>query len=509
MPQLKPPMRLRDQVMQLVDILLVRICRSWIEILLAAAQTGRDLYFLCADIVQIHSNEIHGCLTEVPKHILEDFIPKLARRFLDMITEYDERNRQLQLRIWNEETHNTVCKGMLRSLLTRTTERYDTLGIASSFAQSLVIQTLDSVPRLTVFCLDTQVAIDHSALLATKIRHLPKLRVFQYEYHCTDEVIKQLRLHCPDLMKINFRYSNMITNGSVHHLMELRQLLFVHFEGAELSSASYALLLSELPSILNIEFWASSINVLRHIRREILDTILYVKGYVRNINILTQKCPNIRTLNMYWLTEDMTSVRALTALRSLQITNGDYGMYNLNTVLQDIGHRLTELRLKNTVNVNINDMVTLCSGLECLVLEICRFLPLRAYEPLDPQLPHFKSLISLTITKRPDDNTDFRYLRHYVNLKTIECRGVYIFTHDFVSDCVNRGRFRNLERFHINEAWQGGLTMQSIELLIQHCEHLKSVGYLATWANLNPFLIRDLNQSILFRNFDLEILLLD
>jgi hypothetical protein len=494
--------------MQLFNRMLVRACESWIVKLSEAARTGGEAYLHVTGFVQAQSDKNREHLTTVPKDILEDFIPVLARRFLDMITDYDRRIRRLELNFWHEETHNTVCKSMLRSLLTPTTKMYETLGISSSFAQRLVIETLDSVPNLTVFRLDTQTEIDHSALLATNIRHLPMLRVFQYDSHCTNEVIKQLGLHCRHLRKITFRYSIRVTDASVVHLMGLRNLLFVHSDAALFSPAGYGLLLSELPRISNIEFRTFG-NALRHVTKDTLDTITHVDGYVHNFNLLTQKCPNVRKLNVYRLTEDMISVSALTSLRSLLITHGDYVRFNLNVVLQGIGHRLTELSLTYVERVNPADIVTLCSSLECLVLEHCAFLPLFTDITLDPESPHFKSLISLKLAKFPQDTTDFLYLRHYVNLRSIDCRGLGFFTDDFVRDCVRRGMFRNLECFHINEIWRGTMTMRTVELLMHHCKHLKSLGYLGTWINLNPVLIRDLKQGILLRNFDLKILLSD
>jgi hypothetical protein len=246
-------------------------------------------------------------------------------------------------------------------------------------------------------------------------------------------------------------------------------------------------------------------DVLDHIARERLDTISHVSGYVSNINILTQKCPNITNLTMSWLTEDMTSVTALIALRSLQIAYGDYGMYNLNTVLQGIGHRLTELCLKSTENVNLAHIVTLCSGLENLVLDRCRFLPFDPHATIDPRSPHFKSLISLKITKSPSDTTDYFHLRYYVNLKKIGCHDMEIFTEGFVRDAVRRGTLRNLESVHITETGHGALTMTAAELLIQHCDNLKSLGYLTRCPHFSTDLIREFRQGILVQNYDIDI----
>jgi hypothetical protein len=457
--------------------------------------------------VQEEGAELNAYLTALPKHVLEDFIPWLARRFLDMITDYDERIRQLQVRFGDEETHNTVCKDMLCSILTRTTEKYDTRGINSSFAASLVIQTLGTLHHLTEFSLDTPTQVNHSALLASMIPHVPELQVFHYEFHCTDEVIKQLFHHCRKLRTLIVCDSRMVTNNSAQFIRQFRELSFVHLGGTSVDDAFYGLIITELPSISNIMITSNESHLVDHLEGRVFDTIINVEGFVRHINMLTEVCPNIRKLNIYWIIEDMINVSVLDALRSLQISRGSYVAGNMNAVLQGVGNRLTELILKNVRRVNLADIVTLCSGLESLVLERCKFQPLHADVTLDPELPHFRSLTSLKIIKNPMDPTDFFHLRHYVNLKTIECRGLEIFTDHFVSDCVHSGRFRNLECFHINEAGEEALTMQSIDLLLQHCDHLKSLGYLETWTNLNPAHINDLEEEMFNQNYDLKILL--
>jgi hypothetical protein len=88
---------------------------------------------------------------------------------------------------------------MLWAVLPRSATKYNTTGISSSFGQKLIIQTLQYVPELTILCFDTGTEIDNSSLLSTNLHHLKKLQHFQYEYHCTDEVVEQLGLHCTEV----------------------------------------------------------------------------------------------------------------------------------------------------------------------------------------------------------------------------------------------------------------------------------------------------------------------
>jgi hypothetical protein len=265
------------------------------------------------------------------------------------------------------------------------------------------------------------------------------------------------------------------------------------------------LLLSELPKITDIRFWKPEIEVLNHITVETLATISHVRGYVKDIDMLTQKCPNITHLEVYNIPGDLSSLTVLTSLHSLEIAKGHYGLSNLNAVLTGIGHRLTSLTLILIVNVNLQEIVTLCPRLQILVLRKCRFLPLNADIPVHPQLPHFRSVINLNIEKISGDEIAYTYLRYYMSLKNIILCGINIFTVDAMRDTLRRGTFTYLENFYIQETGHGALTIEAVDLLIEHCSYLKKLAYLGSCPLLNPDLIIQLKNRILLRNLDLEI----
>jgi hypothetical protein len=287
--------------------------------------------------------------------------------------------------------------------------------------------------------------------------------------------------------------------------MQLRQLRSVALEHTGVSDEHYGLLLSELPQITDIRFWEPESNILDHITVENVDTISHVSGYVDNISMLTQKCPNITNLDLYTISGDLSHLTALTSLHSLEIAIGHYGTCNLKIVLRGIGHRLTNLSLSKIRNVNLQDIVTLCPGLEILALSECLFLPLNPNTELDPRLPHFRSVITLQIEKHFSDQIAYKYLPYYKSLKTIALHAVNIFTVDVMRDALRKGTFTHLENFHIRETGHGALDIEAVELLINNCRPLKSLGFLGSCPRFNPALIRELKRRILRRNLDLEI----
>jgi hypothetical protein len=96
-------------------------------------------------------------------------------------------------------------------------------------------------------------------------------------------------------------------------------------------------------------------------------------------------------------------------------------------------------------------------------------------------------------------------LRHYVNLQIFECKGVDMLTDDFIRDAMRQGAFRNILRFWIEETGDGALTMRTVELLLQHCEHLREIGLLKSWRRVTRSQYLDLMETMRIMNIDLQL----
>jgi hypothetical protein len=211
-------------------------------------------------------------------------------------------------------------------------------------------------------------------------------------------VIEQLGLHCTHLKKVSLCKSRSVTNASVQHLLKLRKE-FLNLDGTLIDNGHYGLLLSELPQIKDISFNSSRKTILDPVAEKDLHTISHVRGHVPNIHMLAQRCRNITNLDihLYRTPLDLPGLTTLTTLHTMRISGGHYVMCNPNAFLTGIGFRLTDLTLRSMESVNLQDIITLCPLLASLSLSNCNLLPLDPNTPLDPQLPHFRNLISLYI----------------------------------------------------------------------------------------------------------------
>jgi hypothetical protein len=171
--------------------------------------------------------------------------------------------------------------------------------------------------------------------------------------------------------------------------------------------------------------------------------------------------------------------------------------------MKDIGHRLQDLTLIACPNVNLQDIVILCPSL--VNLSVIESTVMNLNKPLKPQLPHFRNLINLKVELTSRRPVDFRYIRYYVNLETINLSEINIFTVEFLREVISLGTFKQLETFRVAECAPGALTVEALELLIGHCPLLKRIEGLGHCPNLNRHLIDDLKRGILKQNFDLVI----
>jgi hypothetical protein len=503
MPQLKQPMTLEDKGLQACVNLYCGTCKRWLSKLRQAQKTSSSAYRNMTSNVLVACLQIERSISEFPYSIIEMMSPQLTRKFAEMIEFYNYEYRYSNPRFGIEERHNNVCTAMFRSVLTPYVYKYDK-NTCWGFIERLVLQTLDSVPGLRTLHLTIPMLEDESAQLA-KVRHL---QAFTYMLNCTDEVIEQLGLHCTDLKRVSLFGSNRVTNASVQHLLQLKKLHFLNLDGTQIDSKHYGLLLSELPQIKDISFnTMMGEDILNHVAEKDLHKISHARGSVRNISRLAQRCRYITNLDIqvFGSGVDLSSLAALTTLRNLTIVWVNVTS-NVNTVLTGIGPRLTDLTLKHIKSVDLQDIVTLCPLLASLSLLDCTLLPSDPNTPLDAQLPHFRNLISLRITDCDEEETNYNYIRHYVSLKKIHLTKIRIFTVEFMREVVRSGTLAHLEEIRVEEYRPGHLTVEALEMLIEHCSYLKSIGILSSFSSLKCELIEKFRRWVLLRNFDLQVI---
>jgi hypothetical protein len=156
-------------------------------------------------------------LTTFGPAILELLAPRLTKKFVKIIHKYVKLALQVNDIIWDAEEHISLCSTVFRTVLTRGVQKFDIFFTSAEFLRIIIVETLDSVPELLEFS-KKPVNEDQSALLASKIHYLRTLQIFKYPFHCTNEIILQLRLNCLHLNVVEISHSKEVTNASAQPL---------------------------------------------------------------------------------------------------------------------------------------------------------------------------------------------------------------------------------------------------------------------------------------------------
>ena len=503
MPALNQPLTLRDTGILKMSELLNGAIGTWTDKLHLAAGSGIQDYHQAVQDVTTESSAVREYLTSLPVLILHDLTPSVIRWFVDKIASCDEGNRGFKPTSSDDEVkYNAVCTDIVKCVLVPSTKRYITQRMTSSFAQKLIIETLNATSNLTHLAFDTKTETNNSALLASNIQHLTQLVSLQYKYHCTDEVVRQLALHCKKLDTIDVSDSGAVTDNSTNHIVQLRELTELDVTWTSISPDSYAVIISQLPNIKIMKWHLESDYILERIPTQRLQRFTRFEGFVQNINNITQQCSNIRSLILTSVQGDLSSLSSLNNLVRLHIRAADYVTSNMQTALQGVGSRLQELELYMFSNVNMAHIVTLCPKLRVLTLKNCGFVQLQPNTTFRYDLPHFRSVEHLDITQHYREEFCRLILLHYVNVTEFLCYAD-ILDDTFMRDALRNGAFTKITNFFVRGSTL--LTMSTIDLLLLHCQGLNVVGHLNTWTALTVDNRTELRNRIRQNNWNLDI----
>jgi hypothetical protein len=191
----------------------------------------------------------------------------------------------------------------------------------------------------------------------------------------------------------------------------------------------------------------------------------------------------------------------------MEIHSEGYTTSEIKTILQAVGHRLTDLKLFHCWFENVQDITTLCPSLTDLSLITCSFFYPDPQTGFDPQLPHFRNLINLKIRNLTGNPNDFVFISYYVSVKTVELMLTGDFAR-FVREILNLGTYKQLELLRVRETIPRLINKKALELLIEHCPLLKRIELVGTAGDSEEYDFGELKRQILLQNFDLKFKLI-
>jgi hypothetical protein len=502
MPKRKQPTRLEELAFRQYANIYISKCHKWKRDMKDALNDGEEAYICVLKRVLEECRTVGEVLSTNPPGVLKLLCRPLVTEFFKLMALHNRES--YKLRDFALILHRHVSKITIAylSVLGRFIERLDAALMPNSMDELTVLENLDRVPGLLELTLSNLSLTNQWNFVHTAIHHVKRLQVFKYRNYCNDEVIHQLRLHCPRLTEVDVSESREVTNASALDIIELKELKWLNLNRTRIDDENYGFIISKLPKIANIRFWLNESIVLFHTGLRTIDTITHINGCIQNMDAVSQTCPNTTNITIRPVFPDLSLFTAFEALRALNLRNLSYGASNLNTVFSGIGHRLQDLTLSNCSDVNLQDIVILCPSLVNLSVKFCSILELNTQ--LDPELPHFRNLINLKLKIRPGIIT-MGYICHYVNVEELHLEEAHIAIDQFVTEIVSLGTFKQLALLHIEEYWSADSNMGALQLLIQHCPRLKRIEGLSRCPQLTGALIEEFKRQILQQNLDLEI----
>jgi hypothetical protein len=313
--------------------------------LYSAHQSGDEAYSLA------ECCEMEEEISILPPTLLRVLSPRLAAEYVKFLSRSQLSIASTMKKDWRGAIHWPACKVIFRSVLNRFIQSFDTDTTSNWFGQFVILENLDSVPHLVELAVAHYHTFDRSQLLASMIHHLSNLRTFKCPKYCNDEIILQLRLHCPNFTHVDFAFSRKV-NTSAEHLMELKKLNFLDLRQTKIDVKHYGLILLHLSHIANVRYNIFGDDILAHITVEKLDSITHISGSFQNFHALSQKLANTTNIFLYRIYTKLTGLTAFSALDVLEIFGLPHDKSEMSAVLLNIGSRLNDLKLDKVTEIN-------------------------------------------------------------------------------------------------------------------------------------------------------------
>ncbi|PNF23801.1 hypothetical protein B7P43_G16127 [Cryptotermes secundus] len=463
---------------------------NWTRRLRSAADTGHSSWLQEVKSVEEECVLVRAHLATLPVPLVSEYIIFYAfQEFIKLIEHYYHHDpRPLISRIIDRQVHESVCINMLKAVILPCISKCDISVTYSSFVQELLIKFLYAIPNIKTLILPSLQRPRHVQLLVERIQILTHLENFSFHTCCTTETIIQLSKYCPHMKKISVQGSKRVDDGSVEHLLKMRNLLSLNIAETSISGNRYAALLPGLPEIRDVIWFRPIEPVLGNLTACLPSVVAFI-GVISDAKLLVQKCPNITHLLLYSPSQDISDLGELKNVVSITIQNCSYTEIRFSDVIRRSGSTLENLVTVDVDNIHLDDVINYCTGLRSLCINYCH---VTCTEMFHPELPHFQNLEKLKIIGNGGEITFCSVLHLYVNLTVLHFVGMKHITDAVISQIVKAGGFRNLTEFVIDHC--GYVTVETAWLLMQNCPNLTKIGKFNSWHDINnQELVRFLN----------------
>ena len=360
--------------------------------------------------------------------------------------------------------------------------------------------------------------------VANGLRSLNKLDTFSCKYDCCFEVIEALAESCSDSLKtLDVENSKFIDDKSLTPISRFLHLEELNIFNTKLSDESKARLLMTLPSLTRLvrgDFlcdalgWVDYLEEMEDPKFLITDFFPSQKYFFHEewqMEMVSRMCPFINKLFFIYHETCAPNFMILSTfeyLTELCLFGGNFYTDKINELLLVRGRQLRRLNFISVLKMDYRSIATIsihCPALQSLALSNCDIGDFRlAGDPnSDVEYDRRQAFISMateaheTVCSMTNMEEVCIYspcksiyltflLGRCPRVKTISLGKQTEISDDSVLKIFAQHGLEQLEEFHCERSGPNGLTLRTIQLLTNNCEHLRAIGDIQAWAGVSP-----------------------
>lgn len=346
------------------------------------------------------------------------------------------------------------------------------------------------------------------------VKYMTNLTSFCLCFDCTNTIINVLGNNCLALEKLDITASKSVTDRGLPSLFNCKRLKEVNLYRTSVTILGYRDLLSELPNIQNIgrcDDFGSVLEILdKQESNPLALSALQCKDMsYEELKLLINYCPNLTSISLFHddRISDLTILKELHNLKDMKLLNCDFFTDLVKQLLEWRGKNLELLHLEHVEEIDLNALIYIsqfCPNLKTLSLYNCEFAEHRHIQfdlknlPVSP----FACLEKLVcVSDCSLYHLEF-LMQHSKNIKYIQLGSSTGIDDATLSRVLGRNPMKSLEELKI--LYSSDLSMQSVRLLMTHCDRLRTLSELESWEGISSTELKEFRQYIHSNNIELD-----
>uniref|UniRef100_A0A1B6L9K3 Uncharacterized protein n=1 Tax=Graphocephala atropunctata TaxID=36148 RepID=A0A1B6L9K3_9HEMI len=326
------------------------------------------------------------------------------------------------------------------------------------------------------------------------VQWMSNLTTFCLCFDCTNSIINVLGNNCLALQNLDVTSSRSVTDRSIPYLLNCKKLKDVKLYRTSVTVSGFKDLLTGLSSIEDLGRCDEFGSVLQKLNEQRANPLPLLALQCRDMTIeqlqlLVHYCPRLTTISVFHdeSIADLTILSALRNLKDLKIMNCDFFTDSVKEVLDKRGENLTSLHLEHVEEIDLNALIYIsqyCPNLKKLSFYNCEFTQheLLSFNLKKLAVPPFSCLERLVCASDCSLNDLEFLMMNCKNIRFIQLGSSTGMNDATMGRVLGQNPMKKLEELRILYSYD--LSMQTVRLLMSHCEELCSLSELESWGGI-------------------------